>query len=97
MSVYHNEKQQQGRFYGVEDPRITLVRNKLGYDEPIIVYNSIIGKSLYITHHRKITDAKSDNDGESNIHFKAYRSIFMAWLWQNQRGKTMLKKLKLVK
>ena len=66
MSVYHNEKQQQGRFYGVEDPRITLVRNKLGYDEPIIVYNS---------HHRKITDAKSDNDGESNIHFKAYRSI----------------------
>ena len=44
MSVYHNEKQQQGRFYGVEDPRITLVRNKLGYDEPIIVYNSIIGK-----------------------------------------------------
>ena len=84
MSVYHNEKQQQGRFYGVEDPRITSVRNKLGYDEPIIVYNS---------HHRKITDAKSDDDGESNIHFKAYRSIFMAWLWQNQKGKNNVEEI----
>ena len=44
MSVYHNEKQQQGRFYGVEDPRITLVRNKLGMMNPSLYIIPIIGK-----------------------------------------------------
>ena len=40
IPVYHNVNQQRGKFYGVEDPRIMLVKNKEGYEEPLIVYNS---------------------------------------------------------
>ncbi|RCK57545.1 Beta-mannosyltransferase 1 [Candida viswanathii] len=84
MPVYHNEKQTKGRFYGVEDPRIQLITNPQGYEEPIIVYNS---------HHRKIRETEFDNDAEGTVKFKSYRSIFMAWLWRTQTGKSNLEEL----
>ncbi|CAX42000.1 conserved hypothetical protein [Candida dubliniensis CD36] len=92
IPIYHNIKQlkkNNGRqFYGVEDPRIILIQNEFGYEEPIIIYNS---------HHRKISkidhDNNHDNDQEGKINFKNYRSLFIGWLWQTQIGKFNLEQL----
>ncbi|KAL6453549.1 RHD1 Beta-mannosyltransferase 2 [Candida maltosa Xu316] len=84
MPVYLNDKQQKGRFYGVEDPRILLVKNINGYDEPVIIYNS---------HHRKISKTEFASDNEGKVNFGSYRSIFMAWLWQEQQGLSNLEEL----
>lgn len=84
MPVYHNEKQTKGRFYGVEDPRIQLITNPQGYEEPLIVYNS---------HHRKIKGTEFEHDVEGTIKFDSYRSIFMAWLWRTQKGKSNIEEV----
>lgn len=78
MPVYHNVGQQKGRFYGVEDPRILLVKNKNGYEEPIIIFNS---------HNRKISQVKSFKDLWSTVSLDMYRSMFIGWLWRTQTGK----------
>ncbi|RCK67382.1 Beta-mannosyltransferase 5 [Candida viswanathii] len=78
MPVYHNVGKQNGRFYGVEDPRIILVKNDKGYEEPVIIYNS---------HNRKISRIKSFKDLWSTVNLDMYRSMFIAWLWRSQKGK----------
>ncbi|RCK57902.1 Beta-mannosyltransferase 1 [Candida viswanathii] len=84
IPVYHNIDEKKGKFYGVEDPRIQLVVNKHGDEEPVIIYNS---------YHRKIKEIESDNDSEGNIKFEKFRSIFMGWLWRTQKGKSNLEEL----
>ncbi|RCK64431.1 Beta-mannosyltransferase 1 [Candida viswanathii] len=84
MPVYHNANQISQRYYGVEDPRIQLITNSLGHEEPIILYNS---------HHRKISETEFENDTEGMVKFRTYRSIFIGWLWRTQRGKSNLEEL----
>lgn len=79
VPVYHNVAQQKGRFYGAEDPRIILIRNDKGYEEPIIIFNS---------HNRKISQVKNFKDIWSTVRLDMYRSMFMGWLWRTQRGKS---------
>ncbi|CAK7902462.1 beta-mannosyltransferase 4 [[Candida] anglica] len=66
------------RFYGPEDPRILLVKNKLGYEEPLVVFNAF---------HRKVKGIETDGEGTSKYSFETYRSMFMCWPWQFQFGK----------
>ena len=79
-----NSKQTGGRFYGIEDPRIVLIKTRHGYEEPVLIYNS---------HHRKILEKHFDNDQEGKINFNNYRSLFIGWIWQTQLGKIHLEEL----
>ncbi|CAK7901086.1 beta-mannosyltransferase 2 [[Candida] anglica] len=96
VPLYHNAKFTKSRWYGAEDPRIILVKNDAGFEEPLIVYNQ---------YHRKVhreepmdeqqsgqgQDQDQDQDQRQDTHsiikFKFYRSIFMSWAFQFQRGK----------
>lgn len=71
---FHHDYGKTGDIYfGPEDPRIMLVRNKNGYDEPIIVFNA---------DHVKMLTNKEGNEEK-----KRYRSMFMSYLFQRQVGK----------
>ncbi|CAK7903199.1 beta-mannosyltransferase 2 [[Candida] anglica] len=78
IPTYHNAKFVKGNWYGPEDPRIILIRNDAGYEEPLIIFNQ---------YHRKIYKAENDREDEAKVKFKYYRSIFMTWPYQLQRGK----------
>lgn len=89
VPAYHNHQKQSGRFYGAEDPRLLLVRNKLGVDEPVVIYNSYHRK---ISKYREVSrpsssDVDNDNEETGVTSFKFHRSMFIGWLWQTQSGK----------
>ncbi|RCK57901.1 Beta-mannosyltransferase 1 [Candida viswanathii] len=84
IPMYHNVKRKYGQFYGIEDPRIQMVINKNGEEEPIIIFNSF---------HRKIKEAVFEKDYEAHIQYDKYRSIFLGWLWRTQMGKVNLEEL----
>lgn len=65
-------------YYGPEDPRMMLVMNEDGIEEPVIVFNS---------YHRKIVDKKTLSEKEMTVLFDYYRSMFMCWPFRFQNGK----------
>lgn len=68
----------KSKWYGPEDPRILLVKNKLGYQEPLIIFNS---------NHRLIKNIVDEGEGISTFHYDHFRTMFLAWPWQYQYGK----------
>ncbi|KAI5951802.1 hypothetical protein KGF54_004877 [Candida jiufengensis] len=78
IPIYHNVQKQTGVFYGPEDPRLILIKNKLGYEEPVIIFNA---------YHRKFSKIKTNDNDEGSIYFDFHRSIFIGWLWETQIGK----------
>ena len=89
VPIYYNTKRHRPVFYGSEDPRLILVKNSLGFEEPIINYNLF---------HKTIARIKKPNDksetkatGEINFEevevAEFYRSMYLGWLWRTQTGK----------
>lgn len=78
IPFYHDLKYQKKRFYGPEDPRILLVRNEDGNEEPLIIYNA---------YHRKLHTQESIDEEHMSVSFNYYRSMFMTWPFQRQVGK----------
>ncbi|EGV65856.1 hypothetical protein CANTEDRAFT_101950, partial [Yamadazyma tenuis ATCC 10573] len=78
IPFWHDYDDTEGKFYGPEDPRLMLVRNKAGYDEPLIIFNA---------HHRKLTHFDDDTDDRILLKAEFYRSMFICWPWQFQKGK----------
>lgn len=78
VPFYHDLKYQTKRFYGPEDPRILLVRNEDGNEEPLIIYNA---------YHRKLKTQESVDEKHMSVSFDYYRSMFMTWPFQQQVGK----------
>lgn len=74
IPFYNDYDDTWGRYYGPEDPRILMVKNKAGYEEPLIVFN------LY---HQKLEYDKKKGKTEPNH----YRNMFVSWPWQFQKGK----------
>lgn len=63
-------------YQGPEDPRIVLVQNERGYEEPLIIFNH--------EHVKEVTETK---DGVEKKKMKNYRNVWMGWPWQFQVGK----------
>lgn len=84
MPTYSNPERRDGKYYGPEDPRLLLVVNELGYEEPLIIFNA---------YHRKITEKEDVDEKTSTLHFDYYRSMFMCFPWQFQRGQTTMNQL----
>jgi beta-1,2-mannosyltransferase len=84
IPFYHNASYLHDRYYGPEDPRILLTKNPQGFEEPLMVFNA---------HHRKIVQTEQTNENDFGIKFQQYRSMFVAWPWQFQRGKKITEDL----
>ncbi|KAK6454599.1 uncharacterized protein RJT20DRAFT_136950 [Scheffersomyces xylosifermentans] len=78
IPFWHDYDVTQGKYYGPEDPRIILVNNKRGYKEPLIIFNA---------YHRKLDHFDDDFDDRLVMKVRYYRSMFICWPWQFQRGK----------
>lgn len=78
IPFYHNTRFQKEGYNGPEDPRIILVKNPRGYEEPLIMFNAM---------HRKVKEQVLDLDQETKVNYHLFRSMFMCWPWQTQRGK----------
>lgn len=61
---------------GPEDPRIILVKNKRGHEEPLIIFNQ--------NHQKKSIEV---SDGKEIEESKDYRNMWISLLWQYQVGK----------
>lgn len=73
VPFHHDSGTTNTRYYGPEDPRVILVRNKNGYDEPLVVFNA---------EHRIL---ETNDKGEVND--KKFRSMFMCFPFQLRKGK----------
>ena len=78
IPFHHNTRFQKEGYNGPEDPRIVLVKNPRGYEEPLIMFNSV---------HRKVREQVLGLDTETKVKYYLNRSMFMCWPWQIQRGK----------
>ncbi|KAK6465643.1 hypothetical protein DFJ63DRAFT_27504 [Scheffersomyces coipomensis] len=78
IPFYHDYDNTIGKYYGPEDPRILLVKNTFGYEEPMIIFNS---------YHRKLIGFDDDSDEYVLQKPQFYRSMFVCWPWQFQTGK----------
>lgn len=79
IPFYHDYNDHSGFYHGIEDPRMILVKNKNGYEEPLIIFNSC---------HRKYGYYDDDFDERILVRAKYYRSMFLCWPWQFQKGKS---------
>lgn len=77
---FYQDANSKAKYLGPEDSHASLVKNKNGYEEPLIVYNSV---------HRKYSPSSKDDDkdGKSRVEGYNYRSMFVCWPWQFQVGK----------
>ncbi|ABN66054.2 predicted protein [Scheffersomyces stipitis CBS 6054] len=78
IPYYQNFDYRESRFYGPEDPRLLLVKNSLGHEEPLMVFNAF---------QRKINQTSLSEEGQMNVTFGFYRSMFLCWPFQFQTGK----------
>lgn len=78
IPFWHDYDNIEHKYYGPEDPRILLVKNTRGYFEPLIIFNA---------YHRKLSKFDDDDDERIVLRQDFYRSMFMSWPWQFQRGK----------
>lgn len=79
IPIFHNVNKQDNRFYGPEDPRTILVKNPKGFEEPLVVFNEF--------HRKSIKRTWDEERSQLTLNIKHYRSMFMGWPWQFQRGK----------
>ncbi|CAI5756749.1 unnamed protein product [Candida verbasci] len=77
IPFYHDIDNITGKYYGPEDPRLILVKNKVGYHEPIVVFNA---------YHKRMGHFDDDED-ELVLSAQFFRSMFLCWPWQFQQGK----------
>lgn len=75
IPFYHDVNKQNKRYYGPEDPRILMVNNEDGYQEPMLVFNM----------HTK--DYKVEKTDKAKGIFQHHRLMYVAWPWQTQEGK----------
>ncbi|RLV96098.1 Beta-mannosyltransferase 8 [Spathaspora sp. JA1] len=78
IPFWHDYDNLTGKYYGPEDPRLIVVKNKNGYEEPLIIFNAYL---------RKLVDFDDDDDVHLLKKTDFYRSMFICWPWQFQRGK----------
>lgn len=72
IPFYHDVTKQYRHYYGPEDPRILMVNNELGHQEPMVVFNMYTRDFAFDKAHSTL---------------EYYRAMYVAWPWQHQTGK----------
>ncbi|KAM9926732.1 hypothetical protein OXX80_010503 [Metschnikowia pulcherrima] len=78
VPFYHDYNDPGMKYLGPEDARVILVQNEAGHEEPLIVYN---------LHHQKQILLDDDEDDYILKQMAFFRSMWVSWPWQFQRGK----------
>lgn len=78
IPFFHSYSDMLRIFLGSEDPRLILVKNKGGYEEPLIVFNAM---------HQKPNWIDDDEDNFLVHRMNLPRAIWLGWPWQFQKGK----------
>ncbi|KAF3989881.1 hypothetical protein FT663_02451 [Candidozyma haemuli var. vulneris] len=78
VPFFHKYKDRALRYLGPEDPRLILVKNKNNYEEPMMIFN---------LHHQKYAFADDDEDRMLLKKPTTYRSMWISYPWQFQKGK----------
>lgn len=78
IPFYNDPKFTNKVYYGPEDPRMLLVKNENGDEEPVIVFNS---------YHKKVAEKESLSEGDMKVQFEFFRSMFICWPLRFQKGK----------
>lgn len=81
IPFYHDYGKKNGHKFGPEDPKVMLVKNPDGYEEPLISFSA---------EHVKSEKKEDSKDKETN----QYRSMFFTLPFQLQKGKGNLKRNK---
>lgn len=74
IPFHHDYGKEGGKLFGPEDPRLMLVTNPGGYEEPLIVFNA--------QHYRM-----EKEDGKEELQKVSYRSMFFTLPFQFQKAK----------
>ncbi|KAK6204441.1 uncharacterized protein RJT21DRAFT_111015 [Scheffersomyces amazonensis] len=83
VPFHRRTKDAASKYYGAEDPRMMLITNSHGFEEPLIVYNSV---------HRKIDaveageETHNGNRQENKFTFGLERSMFLCHPFQYEFG-----------
>lgn len=78
VPIFYDATAEDG-WFGPEDPRIIMTKNAKGFEEPLVVFNAF---------HRKLEKDEDDTSKKGmETKYKYFRSMFVAWPWQFQRGK----------
>lgn len=78
VPFFHSYDNAELKYLGPEDPRVLLIKNKAGYEEPMIVFNA---------HHQKLGHIDDDEDEFLVQQLVFYRSMWMSFPFQFQKGK----------
>ncbi|KAI5954000.1 BMT3 [Candida margitis] len=73
IPFWQDPKINEDQYYGPEDPRLILVKNEGGYDEPLILFNS---------YNCKMDTYDDDEDEKLVTSQRCYRAMSLCWPWQ---------------
>ncbi|KAI5957625.1 BMT4 [Candida theae] len=73
IPFYQDEQLNEYQYYGPEDPRLMLVKNKAGYEEPLVLFNS---------YRCKMDTFDDDEDDKLVTKERCYRAMSICWPWQ---------------
>lgn len=79
IPFFHDYDYNEMKYLGPEDARVILVKNPAGHEEPLLVFNAW---------HQKLAYLDDDEDEYLVKKMQEYRSMWVGWPWQYQRGKT---------
>lgn len=78
VPIFHNYRFIETKYLGPEDPRLLLAKNEKGHEEPMMVFNLV---------HQKYEFADDDEDEFLLKKPTPYRSMWVSYPWQAQKGK----------
>lgn len=86
IPFYHDYGKDNGKLFGPEDPRLMVVKNPDGYEEPLIVFNA----QHFRMEKKNKRDEKGDEvslDAREDLEKVNYRSMFYTLPFQFQKSK----------
>lgn len=87
IPFYHDYGKDNGKLFGPEDPRLMLVKNPDGYEEPLIVFNAQHYRFDKKKSKREENGEGTSLDAREEMEKVRYRSMFFTLPFQLQRSK----------
>lgn len=78
VPFFHDYNEFDKKYLGPEDSRVILVKNPAGHEEPLLIFNA---------YHQKPDFIDDDEDDYLLKQMQEYRSMWVSWPWQYQKGK----------
>lgn len=87
IPFYHDYGKEDGKLFGPEDPRLMLVKNPDGYDEPLIVFNAQHFRMEKKNKNKRENGDEIPLETREDLEKVKYRSMFFTLPFQFQKSK----------